>query len=204
MTILNICEGSWGSNCYAVISGGHALIIDPSASSEKIIAAVKEHNAVIDGILLTHGHFDHIISLDTLRKNTGVSAAIHKNDAEMLTDGKKNAFYIFFGKERTYAPAQKLLEDGDKICVGDEVFRVIHTPGHTNGSICLCGESVIFTGDTLFSESYGRCDLYSGDIDKMKRSLTLLRTLDGSLTMYSGHGESCKLRDALDNVAYLI
>lgn len=203
MTVLNICESSWGSNCYAVISGGHALIIDPSASAERIISAVMEQNAVIDGIVLTHGHFDHVISLDTLRKNAAVTASIHSDDAIMLTDGKKNAFYEFFGKERTYLAAENTLEDGDVITVGAEKLTVIHTPGHTQGSICLLGDGIIFTGDTLFAESFGRCDLWGGDITQMQCSLKRLRSLDPKLTLYAGHGPSCKLSDALDNVAYL-
>ncbi len=204
MTVLNICGASFGSNCYCLISDTHALVIDPSASSEKIIETVSAHGAVIDGILLTHGHFDHIISLDKLRQMTGAPAIIHKDDAIMLTDGSKNAFYDFFGKERTYLPAEKTLEDGDTLRVGAETLHVLHTPGHTQGSICILVGEIIFTGDTLFAESFGRCDLWGGDISKMRASLRRLRELDGSLTIYAGHGESCRLSDALDNVAYLI
>ncbi len=204
MEVINICEGSWTSNCYAVISDGHALVIDPSSSSKAIIETLASRSAVLDGILLTHGHFDHMISLDTLREKTSVPAYVHSDDAIMLTDGRKNAFYDFFGKERTYRPAEKLLSDNDIIKLGDIDIIVMHTPGHTPGSVCFLCNNVIFTGDTLFAESFGRCDLWGGDIEKMSESLRKLRTLDQALTIYAGHGPTAKLGDALDNVVYLI
>ena len=96
MKILNVCEGSWASNCYALISGSHALVIDPSASAKAILEILESEGATLDGILLTHGHFDHILSLDTLRDKTGAPAYIHCEDAIMLTDGKKNGFFELF------------------------------------------------------------------------------------------------------------
>ncbi len=203
LNIKNICARSWGANCYAVISDGHAVIIDPSASAEAIVKAVSDEGAIIDGILLTHGHFDHIISLDTLRDSAQVPASVHESDAVMLTDGKKNAFFEFFGRERIYRPAEKLLKDGDTVNVGSDLLRVIHTPGHTPGSVCFLGDGVLFTGDTLFAESFGRCDLWGGDSNAMSASLAKLRTLNGSMRIYPGHGETAILSNALDNVAYL-
>ena len=200
MKILNICEGSWASNCYALISGSHALIIDPSASAKAILETLEREGASLEGILLTHGHFDHILSLDTLRDKTGVPAYIHREDAIMLTDGKKNAFYEFFGKEKAYRAADVLLSDGDRIPLGDKTLTVYHTPGHTHGSVCYLSEGLIFSGDTIFAESYGRCDLWNGDIEKMRDSLKKLSALDRKLTLYSGHGISTTLGNALDNL----
>ena len=200
MRVLNICEGSWASNCYAVISDGHAVIIDPSSSARAIVETLEREKAVLDGILLTHGHFDHILSLDTLREKTGVPAYIHREDAIMLTDGKKNAFYELFNKERTYQPAEILMSDGDRIPIGTKKLTVFHTPGHTHGSVCFLAEGLIFSGDTLFAETYGRCDLWNGDINKMRASLKKLSTLDRALTLYSGHGQSTTLGEALDNL----
>ena len=204
MKIISVCPESFGSNTYILVSGSHALIVDPAVSVSAILSAVTGEDAIPEGILLTHGHFDHIISLDSLRNASDIQAYIHEDDAIMLTDGKKNAFYEFFGKERTYAPAEHLLSDGQLISLGDESIKVIHTPGHTQGSVCYhCGDFLI-TGDTLFAESFGRCDLWSGSIEMMSASLSALRRLDGSLTIYPGHGTSSSLRDALDNVAYLL
>ena len=120
----------------------------------------------------------------------------------MLTDGKKNAFYELFNRERSYRAAEKLLSHGDTVTLGNEKLTVFHTPGHTHGSVCFLGEGMIFSGDTLFLETYGRCDLWNGDITKMHDSLRSLRNLDPSLTIYPGHSASGRLGDALDNVFY--
>ena len=204
MKVLNICEGSWASNCYALISDNHAFIIDPSASVKATLETLEREGAVLDGILLTHGHFDHILSLDALRDATGAPAYIHKEDAIMLTDGKKNAFYEFFGKERTYRPADVLLTDGDTIPLGGEVLTVIHTPGHTQGSVCYSYGDILVTGDTLFAEAIGRCDLWGGSKELMADSLRHLSTLPRNTQIYPGHGPASKLWAALDNAAYFI
>ena len=204
MKIINICEASWAANCYLLVSNGHSLIIDPTASVKAINTALEAQNATLEGILLTHGHFDHIVSLDTLRDSKNVPAYIHKEDAIMLTDGKKNAFYELFGRERAYRAADKLLSDGDVITLGDEKLTVFHTPGHTHGSVCFLTEGAAFTGDTLFADTYGRCDLWNGDIEKMRDSIHKLSMLDPKLTIYPGHGKSQKLGMALDNTAYIL
>ena len=204
MKILNICEASWAANCYLLVSGAHALVIDPSASAKAISEALNSEGATLEGILLTHGHFDHIVSLDNLRDKIDVPAYIHTEDAVMLTDGKKNAFYELFGRERAYRAADKLLNDGDVISLGDEKLTVFHTPGHTHGSVCFISNGVVFTGDTLFADTYGRCDLWNGDEAKMRESLHKLGMLDRALTIYPGHGQSYNLGMALDNTAYLL
>lgn len=204
MKILNICEASWAANCYLLVSGTHALVIDPSASAKAISEALNSEGATLEGILLTHGHFDHIVSLDNLRDKINAPAYIHTEDAVMLTDGKKNAFYELFGRERAYRAADKLLNDGDVISLGDEKLTVFHTPRHTHGSVCFISDGVVFTGDTLFADTYGRCDLWNGDEAKMRESLHKLGMLDRALTIYPGHGQSYNLGMALDNTAYLL
>lgn len=202
MKIKAVCPYSFGANTYLIVSGSHAFVVDPAASVEAIMSAVADEGAVLDGILLTHGHFDHTVSLDTLRRATATKAYIHEDDAVMLTDGRKNAFYTFYGKECVHAPAEHLLTDGEMIRLGDEEIRVIHTPGHSGGSVCFdCGNFLV-TGDTLFAESIGRCDLWSGSEALIQSSLELLRTLSPSLTIYPGHGAPARLGDALDNAAY--
>ena len=204
MKIINIAEKSWTSNCYALISDTHAIIVDPSVSCDAILGVLEKEGAKLCGIILTHGHFDHIMSLDTLRQKTGAPAMIHELDDEMLTDGHKNAFLDFFGVDKQFSPAERLLRDGDVIELGDEKITVIHTPGHTKGSSCFLTGDALITGDTVFADGYGRCDLYGGDIMKMRGSLKRLRDLEPSLTIYPGHGAENRLGAALDNTAYLI
>lgn len=202
--VVPVCAASFGANTYLLISGCHALVVDPAVSVSAILEAIRAEDAYPEGILLTHGHFDHILSLDNLRDNVSIPASIHQEDAIMLTDGTKNAFYELFKKERVYRPAQTLLSDGDEIALGEDTIRVLHTPGHTPGSVCyLCGDALI-TGDTLFADNIGRCDLWGGSDVQMASSLEHLRTLDKSLRIYPGHGNSETLGRALDNAAYFL
>ena len=206
MQIVNLFPGSYGSNCYLIEDGGEALIVDPSAAASAILRRLREDGCTPVGILLTHGHFDHIMSIDTLRgAEPGLKVCIHEADAPMLTDTDKNAFALFFGQERVWNPADVLLCGGDEIRVGNATFTVVHTPGHSPGSVCyLCQtEGVMLTGDTLFADNIGRCDLWGGSYATIRDSLRALRSYDGSLTIYPGHGETNKLSRALDNTMYI-
>ena len=193
---------SFGSNCYVLLSGSSAAVVDPSVGANEIADFVAQKGATVERIILTHGHFDHVESLDSLRDLTSAPAYIPKDDAEMLSDGMKNAHSLFFGYNKKWRPAEELLEDGDEIALGDEVIKVISTPGHSKGSICLlCGDKLI-TGDTIFESGYGRYDLYGGNLSQLTDSLSSLRDLDRRLTIYPGHGETALLGEALDTVLY--
>ena len=207
MTIYDLSPGSWLSNCYILTANGedgktHAALIDPSAPTEDILNLLESENATLDMIIMTHGHFDHIMSLDALRRKTGAPAFIHELDAEMLTDSKKNAYSFFFRDELYQKQADKTLLDGDIISLGAETLKVIHLPGHSKGSIALLGDGFIITGDTIFAQGFGRYDLYGGDAAALKKSLDSLKELDPSLTLYAGHGESAKLGQALRAISY--
>lgn len=201
MEIINLFPGSFASNCYVLFSNGHAAVVDPSANVDKILSEIKAHSATLDMILLTHGHFDHIMSLDELRNKTGAPAYIHKDDAELPSDAQKNAFYYFFHTERTYRRPEVELNDGDVLPLGNETIRVVHTPGHTRGSVCyLCDGGMLLTGDTLFDGGYGRYDLYGGDGDVLYNTLRGMKKLDRTLTIYPGHGGSTNLYEALKSL----
>ena len=202
MNVYTLLPDSFGSNCYILVSDGHAAVIDPSVSAERILDFAQGIGATVEGIILTHGHFDHIEAIDALREALSVPVYIHKDDDEMLSDGMKNAYALFYGVDRHWHSADILLDDGDEIIVGKEKLKVISTPGHSKGSICLIGDGVMITGDTLFANGYGRYDLHGGDADMLADSLSHLRIFDKSITIYPGHGGTAKLGQALDNVLY--
>ena len=202
MNIYTLSPNSFGANCYVLVSDGHAAVIDPSVSAEKILDFASGVGATVDKIILTHGHFDHIEAIDSLRQSLSIPLYIHKDDNEMLSDGMKNAYALFYGVDRRWRRADSLLEDGDEITVGEERLKVISTPGHSRGSICLLGKEIMISGDTLFASGYGRFDLYGGDADALAGSLSRLRKFDRSITIYPGHGGTAKLGKALDNVLY--
>ena len=202
MNIYTLIPKTFGSNCYILISEDHATVIDPSVDAREIIRFLENRCAVLDKIILTHGHFDHIESIDTLRGEASAPVYIHKDDNEMLADGEKNAYAFFFGNDRSWKKADVLLEDGDEISIGNEKLKVISTPGHSKGSVCLLGDGFMITGDTLFANGYGRYDLHGGDADTLASSLSHLRQFDKNLTIYPGHGGTAKLGHALDNIYY--
>ena len=204
MEIYNLFPGSFGSNCYLLISENQAAVIDPSANADVILQKVEQYGATLQYILLTHGHFDHICSLDTLRDKAGIPAYVHIGDLDMPSDADKNAFYTFFGSSRTYRTPEKTIQEGDVLALGNEQISVLHTPGHTEGSVCyLCNDQFLITGDTLFERGFGRYDLYGGDPFKLRRSLEHLASLDPSLVIYPGHGAPTDLGDAIQNCTFI-
>ena len=205
MEIKALAQGFIGANCYLLSDGGHAFVVDPCCRTEVILAALREQGLTLDGVLLTHGHFDHVMSLAPLVLACPAEICLGEGDADFPSDGSKNGFSVFYGQDRTFPPADRLLKDGDVLPLGNASVRVIATPGHTNGSVSfLCersGEqSFLLTGDTLFSDNVGRTDLYGGSWSLLCRSLATLSELsrtDEGIVIYPGHGESALLSDAL-------
>ncbi len=206
MRIIPLSPGaSFGSNCYLLIDGDHAVVVDPSTSASSILKTAKELNCTLDAILLTHAHFDHIYSVDTLRRSCpGLPLYVHEGDAPMLTDGKKNGFTFFFGEDRQYMPAEQILTDGQHVPVGSSSLTVLHTPGHSPGSVCFLGreDGFLLTGDTLFHMNVGRCDLWGGDHAALMASLNRLKALPPDLTIFPGHGQTDMLGQALQDAFY--
>ncbi len=196
MKIFNLYSGSWRSNCYllADLDAGIAAVIDPSEDAERICDFARTRGLKIVQILLTHGHFDHILSVDTLRALTGAPLAMHADDAECLGDSHKNAFDLIGGKGE-YAPPERELLEGSVVEFGAHKITVLHTPGHTKGSCCYCVGDCLFTGDTLFVGGIGRCDLYGGNYTEMRRSLDRLASLEKDYKIFPGHGESGRLKE---------
>ena len=127
MKIITICPDSFAANTYLLVSDGHAIIVDPAVSVNAVERVLDKENAKLDAIILTHGHFDHTIAVDTLRSKFAIPLMIHDGDAPMLTDGKINGFYDFYGKECTHAEAEKILCHGDQIRLGNEFIEIILT-----------------------------------------------------------------------------
>ncbi len=199
MKIYSIDNRGFSSNTYILESNGEAFIFDPSVGEKEICQAVTKLGARPVGIILTHGHFDHILNLTEVREGYGIPVYIHEQDAEMLTDSEKNAGRFFFDRDFIFSPADKTLRDGDTLMLAGEAVRVLHTPGHTKGSSCFLFDRSMITGDTVFANGFGRYDLYGGDASLLFKSLSGFKSLDGDIRIYPGHGESATLDSALRN-----
>jgi glyoxylase-like metal-dependent hydrolase (beta-lactamase superfamily II) len=181
--------GPFASNCYIVGSDGEGMIIDPGDEAKCIMNEVKDSGLDIKIIALTHGHIDHVGALKEVKEATGAGVVIHTDDVAILKD---KFLSIFLGiRHKSPPPPDRLLNDGDTISVGELSFKVIYTPGHTQGSICLLGEGVLFSGDTLFNYSVGRSDLpgSGGNHEQLIESIKKrLLVLEDDIKVYPGHG----------------
>ncbi len=194
MEVYKLPLGPFGTNCYvAVDENGRAAVIDPGLYAPELQTLLREKTAAVETILLTHGHADHISGAAALREATGAPISIHMLDNE-FTDGP-----LCMADECGYpfAPfrADRLLEDGDTVAFGKETMTVLHTPGHTPGSVCFLhgDDRVLFSGDTLFCLTAGRTDFPRGSHDDLMQSLRRLRDLDGDFTVYPGHERATRL-----------
>ena len=204
MEIISLSVTGFESNCFIVHNGAEAFVVDPSTSEQKILRALEKNGLTLKGILLTHGHFDHIWRAQELREATGAPLYVHELDAEMLTDSSKNAFATFTGGNFVIKEADVLLREGNEISIGDEKILILHTPGHTKGSVCYDTGDSLITGDTIFAEGFGRYDLYGGSLDSLKESLSRLSKMAESENrwIYCGHGDSSTLRTATNNLKF--
>ncbi|MDR1321502.1 MAG: MBL fold metallo-hydrolase [Gracilibacteraceae bacterium] len=181
----------FGANCYLFWdrASGKGVLIDPGSGAPGILAAVAAAGVEVEQIVLTHGHYDHIAALDKTRDALNAPAAIHAADAGMLLDPGLN-LSLLFGRDGRLRAAEKLLADGDTISAGALSLRVLHTPGHSPGGICLYGHGVLFSGDTLFRDSVGRTDFPGGDARLLLQSIReRLFPLEEETLVYPGHME---------------
>lgn len=177
MKIKRIKGGLLESNGYVIYDKEHgeSFIIDPGYNGEKFLEIISELDLNLKGILLTHHHHDHVGGVAKIKELTGCPVHIHNADLDMY----ENHVDI-------------ILRDGDKLILGDEVIEVLHTPGHTKGSICLFSQAsrLAFTGDTLFNVEIGRIDLIDGSAKEMENSIiNVIDKWDDDITIYPGHGD---------------
>jgi glyoxylase-like metal-dependent hydrolase (beta-lactamase superfamily II) len=186
--------GPFAANCYIVAdeAGGQGLIIDPGDEADHILKRVEQLGVDIKYVVLTHGHIDHVGALGLIKEATGAEAAIHAEDLPVLEDRTLSTMLGIAW--RPLPQIDRLLADGDVVTVGGLSFSVIHTPGHTPGGICLLGEGVLFTGDTLLNMSVGRSDFPGGSHQQLINSIqNRLMSLDDDIKVYPGHGPASSI-----------
>lgn len=196
MKVKSIVVGPIQSNCYIAYDEKSldAIVIDPGEEAGKIMKEIDEDHLKVRYIVCTHGHFDHVGAVAEVKKKTGANVVMNKKDIEIYKHAGELAASWGFRIEQPPEP-DLLVEDGADLAVGSLKFKVLVTPGHSPGGICLYGQGVLFSGDTIFAGSVGRTDLYGGDIGELKKSFVRLISLPPDMEILPGHGSSSTIRE---------
>lgn len=202
MKIKRIPAGIYAANCYVIYceETKKSIVVDPGGDVDDILKVVKENELDVQYIILTHGHGDHIGGVEELRSKLKAVVLIHEGDLELLKDGSKNLSSMMATGTIEINP-DKFVKDGDIIKFGKLEAKVIHTPGHTLGGICLLIGNYLISGDTLFQGSIGRTDLLGGDYETIINSIkNKLLILSEDTIVLPGHGgETSIKREKLSN-----
>ena len=176
--------GIYFVNCYLIHeeSAKSCVAIDPGGNANKVMAFLEENGLTLEAILLTHGHFDHVGAVKELAEKTGCKVYLHAADLTLPENYTAGPLYC----TNNY-------DEGDVLELAGLTIRVMHTPGHTEGSVCLVVDDVIFSGDTLFCHSCGRTDLPGGDPEAIMKSLARLKAMEGDYRVLPGHNRATTL-----------
>lgn len=195
--------GLLSSNCYIIGDGGEGAVIDPGVKSPDISAVLDAEKLSLKYILLTHVHLDHILSMEHLRQKYGAPVIVHRLDAGALGDPVLNGAALF-GADTVFGAADICAEHGDIYKIGGQELEIIHTPGHSPGSICIRAGENLFTGDTLFRLGIGRTDLEGGSTRDIMDSLTnRLMELEDDVQVFPGHGPKTTIGFERRNTPYI-
>ncbi len=204
--------GMLQSNCYIIgLMGegdnmGEAVLVDPGVDYTEVVQVLEAYRLQLKYIIMTHAHVDHIFYLNELYDNCGGKVVVHEGDAPLLRNALLNGS-VMFGERKSFREADLTVKDGDLLTLDGINLKIIHTPGHTPGSMCIMATLVgdgsaenghnvkecLFTGDTLFRLGVGRTDLGAGNRRELEASLQRLMELADGLKVYPGHGAATEI-----------
>ncbi|PNV77382.1 MAG: MBL fold metallo-hydrolase [Thermoproteota archaeon] len=186
LMLRKLVVGPLKTNCYILASSDEAVVIDPGWEGERILSKIG--NVKLKAIILTHGHFDHVTAASMLKEAKNARILMNKRDIYLLKSLRYQLSRFGIEKDVEIEP-DEFIEDGDELKLGDSLITVIHTPGHTPGSICLLWEGKLFSGDTLFKGAFGRVDLPGGNYNDLVASMRKLLDLSDEVLVFPGHGD---------------
>lgn len=196
--ISSLSLGLVDTNAYFIENDKQVILVDPASDSELIIKKLNQINKSLKAVLLTHAHFDHIGALDDIVKKYDVPVYMHKSEFDFLTNSEKNGSEKFkqYGMPIIKSKATPIELKEGKMQIADFNFEVLHTPGHSPGSLSFVFNEFAVVGDTLFNQGIGRTDLYKGDYETLVNSiLDKLFKLDDDLPLFPGHGPHTTVED---------
>ncbi len=195
--------GPYATNCYLLWKDRHVLIVDPASKSNKIHQLITMFDGIVDGIYLTHGHFDHIAGVDVMVEHYHCPVYMNELDIPLLTNPYLNVSagsglgnVVVDSEVKALAPNENT--------IGAFSFTLVDAPGHSEGSCLMLWENHMICGDVIFKGSIGRTDLVGGSNIKMMQSLQMIRSLDPDYIIYPGHGEQTTLLEELKTNPYLM
>ncbi len=194
MQVTKLVLGELCTNCYMLeYDENHCVLVDLGDGASVVMRHLAQKHMTPTAILLTHGHYDHIAGVESIRKTYDLPVYLHTQDVPMLTDSRVNLADWLSNQPFQPVQAWKTVEDGDTLSFGSLHMTVLHTPGHTPGSVCYQCEDLLFTGDTLFRLSRGRTDFPGGNDSQMIASFRRLANLSGDYRVLPGHNEETTL-----------
>ncbi len=184
-----LAVGPLQANCFIIYDTDtkETIVVDPGDEPDRIIDFINDRKLKVKYILCTHAHFDHVGAVPELKEHTGALLLIHEEELEIYNAAKDMA--AFFGYDISeLPPPDRTLKEGDELRIGRKSFTILHTPGHSPGGICLFGNGLVVTGDTLFAGSVGRTDFHGGSLSKLRESFQRLMSLPEDTVVLPGHG----------------
>lgn len=205
MQMIKLTLGALDTNCYILYDSEtkEAAVIDPADEDIKIIDTIKNYNLKVKYIIVTHAHIDHILALDKVSQYTNASVVIHFDDKDALNNDVFN-LATYFNAKSPSKKADILVKNGDVLHLGENSLKIIHTPGHNRGSICIHTDNILISGDTLFNQSIGRTDYYGGNFDTLISSIKKrIFVLDDNTKVYPGHGSDTTIGYEINNNPFI-
>ncbi len=198
-----LLHGEIPVNCYFIEHNKQCYIVDPGYEKNKVVKYIEDNDLEVLGILLTHGHIDHIGAIDSFN----VPVYLHENEIEIIEDNYKNGFY-FYNKDKPYILENinlVTITSDTTLSLGDKTIEVLHTPGHTVGCVCYKIDDDLYSGDTLFKNAVGKWTFPTGNLMTLKKSIVhLIDTQDENIKVHPAHGESTTISAEKNNNPFYI